>query len=121
MRRFYKLSITEISGVIEVVVVLRGDLLKDAANDLLERKLNETATEAVAHQFKRVHPNDPEPPYWPTHFTIEPLSTWDPKSVGPGTPLIRSQNGALVWITRPTSVLVYSACSPSRRSYKNGR
>ena len=102
MSNFYRLSITE-GSTLELVVELPDHL----SFDPLEPQLNRIATDAVKRRYVELHETLPR--NFPSlfRFKFEPYANFNPDSVAPGTTRYASQNGVRVWITRPTSMLVY--------------
>jgi hypothetical protein len=108
MSRFYRLSIIDVH-VLEVVVELPDSFVERYPADFINAVLNQAAADAVRQRWRMIHPNRDYPPTMPEHFQIEPLSDFDPKTVGPGfgpfhykTPI-----DAVSYITKTPSGLVF--------------
>ena len=110
MSRFYRLSITEVN-VLEVIVELPDSFVERYATDtdFLNNTLNLAAADAVRQRWKMIHPNRDYPPIMPEHFQIEPLSDFDPKTVGPGFGPFhyKAPIGAVSYITKTPSGLAF--------------
>jgi hypothetical protein len=109
MSRYYRLSITELASTLEVVVALLDKFVQTYPADFVNRCLNQAAADAVLQRWKMIHPNKDYPPIMPQNFEIEPLSDFDPSTVGLGfgpfhftTPI-----GAVSYITKAPSGLTF--------------
>lgn len=109
MSQFYRLSITELASTLEVVVALLDNFVQRYPADFVDRCLNQAAADAVLQRWMIIHPDEDLPPIMPRHFEIEPLPGFDPRTVGYGYGPFhyRTPIGAVSYITRPTSVLVF--------------
>jgi hypothetical protein len=109
MSHYYRLSITELASTLEVVVSLLDNFVRRYPAGFVNRCLNEAAADAVRQRWAIIHPHEDYPPIMPHHFEIEPLSGFDPSTVpyGYGPFHYRTPIGAVSYITRPTSGLVF--------------
>jgi hypothetical protein len=107
MSNFYRLSITEMAATLEVVVELPDHLYEGKSEDAIRQILNGVATAAVRQRYLEVHNELPE--NFPSlfQFEIEPSPDFDPSGISLATYRYQTQSGVRVWITRPTSMLVY--------------
>ena len=107
MSNFYRLSITEQASTLEVVVELPDYLHQGKSKDDVQKELNRAATSAVRQRYLEVHHELPRDFPSLFSFEIEPSPGFDPSSLPPTIYRYEAQSGARVWITRPTSMLMW--------------
>jgi hypothetical protein len=109
MSHYYRLSRTEWACTLEVIVALPGNFVQRYPADFVNQCLNQAAADAVVQRWRIAHPDKDLPPIMPHDFEIESLSDFHPSTVGSGYGPFhyRTPIGAVSYITRPTSVLVF--------------
>ena len=60
-----------------------------------------------AERWRQLHQNEPDPPWFPSRFEIEPIADFNPSSIQPDYGPFKFTNGANVWITKPIPSLVF--------------
>jgi hypothetical protein len=101
MSRIFRLSISELASVLELVVEVPDSL---SVND---QYLNQVATTAVAERWRRLHQNQPDPPWFPSSLQIEAISDFDPSGIHVDYGPFEFANGSRAWITKPIPSLVF--------------
>jgi hypothetical protein len=108
MSRLYRLSIIEVN-VLEVVVELPDSFVETYPAAFINSVLNQAAADAVRQRWRMIHLNEDYPPTMPEDFQIEPLSDFDPESVGPGLGpfYYKVPIGSISYITKAPSGLAF--------------
>ena len=101
MSRFFRLSISEHASTLELVIEVPDDLL------ITDQQLNRVGTTVVAGRWRQLHQSEPDPPWFPSRFEIEPIAEFESSGIQPDYRPFKYTNGVRAWITKPIPSLIF--------------